>query len=268
MIKFLRRWWKYTTAKLTGRFEARADPKVQLQQAIDEVKEQHKRLKEHAANVIATQKQTELRLNRALEELEKVNGNAQQALRMADESTTKGDQDKAEEYTRAAETLANRMISLEREVEDLKAFHFEATESAEQAKAAVATNRVALEQKLGEQEKLLGQIDQAAMQEQMNEARKSLSETVGEDAPSLDEVRKKIETRYAKAKGMAELTEESVETAMIEIEQASRNTEATARLDAMREQMGLSSGTTADEIPEATADPEPAVTEEADPSSA
>jgi phage shock protein A len=259
MIKFMRRWWKYTTAKVSGRFEERADPKVQLQQAINEAKEQHKRLKEQAAGVIATQKQTEMRLNRALEELEKVNANAQQALKMADDAANDGDQAKADEFTKAAETLANRLISVEREVEDLKAFHFEATESAEQAKAAVSTNRVALEQKLGEQEKLLGQIDQAAMQEQMNEARKSLSETVGEDAPSLDEVRKKIETRYAKAKGMAELTEESVETRMIEIEQASRNTEATARLDAMRDQMGLDSGAKAEEIPAA---PEPA---EADP---
>jgi phage shock protein A len=260
MIKYLRRWWKYTTAKLTRRFEERADPKVQLQQAITEVKQQHKRLKEHAANVIANQKQTELRLNRVLEDMEKVNANAQQALVMADEAERTGDQVKAEEYTKAAETLANRLISLEREVEDLKALHFEATESSEQAKAAVAQNRVALEQKLGEQEKLLGQIDQAAMQEQMNEARRSLAETVGEDAPSLEEVRKKIETRYAKAKGMAELTDDSVETRMIEVEQATRNTEANARLDAMRTNLGIGPGTDDDAVPEAD-EPVPAEAE-------
>ena len=45
------------------------------------------------------------------------------------------------------------------------------------------------------------------MQEQMNKAMASLSETVGEDVPTFDEVRDKIEARYAKAKGMSELTE-------------------------------------------------------------
>jgi phage shock protein A len=266
MIQYLRRQWKYLTAKLTGRFEERADPKVQLQQAITEVNEQHKRLKEQAATVIANRTKTELQLNRTLEDLEKVNANAQQALVMADEASQAGDQAKAEEYTKAAETLATRLISLEAEVEDLKALHFEATESSEQAKAAVSQNRVALEQKLAEREKLLGQIDQAAMQEQMNEARRSLSETVGEDAPSIDEVRKKIETRYAKAMGMAELTEDSVETRMIEVEQATRNTEANARLDSMRANLGIGPGSYEDAVP--VADEPAAVEAEGDPSEA
>ena len=58
------------------------------------------------------------------------------------------------------------------------------------------------------------------MQEQMNKAMASLSETVGEDVPTIDEVRDKIEARYAKAKGMAELQGESVEGRMLEVEQA------------------------------------------------
>ena len=79
MLKALRRWWKYLTAKVTGSFNERADPKVQLEQAITEAQEQHRRLREQAANVIANQKQTEMRLNRDLEELEKVNANTRQA---------------------------------------------------------------------------------------------------------------------------------------------------------------------------------------------
>ena len=70
MLKLVRRWWKYLTAKLTGSFNERADPKIQLEQAIAEAQEQHTRLKEQAANVIAIQKQTELQLNRKLDELE------------------------------------------------------------------------------------------------------------------------------------------------------------------------------------------------------
>ena len=78
------------------------------------------------------------------------------------------------------------------------------------------------------------------MQEQMNKAMSSLSETVGQDVPTLNEVRDKIEARYAKAKGMAELTESSVESRMLEVEQASINSEAQARLAQIRTQLGLS----------------------------
>ena len=49
MFKLVRKWWKYLTAKLTGDFNERADPKVQLEQAITEAQEQHRRLKDQAA---------------------------------------------------------------------------------------------------------------------------------------------------------------------------------------------------------------------------
>ena len=243
MFKVFRRWWAYVTAKLGMSLEERADPKVQLEQAIAEAQDQQRRLKEQAANVIAHQKQTELRLNRAMGELEKVNGNARQALLMADEATKTGDQAKATQYTATAESFANRLIALEREVEDLKTMHLQSTEAANQAKAAVQQNSSALQQKLAERQKLLSQLDQAKMQEQMNSAMSSLSETVGQDVPTLNEVRDKIEARYAKAKGMAELTESSVESRMLEVEQASMNSEAQARLAQIRSQLGLAAGT-------------------------
>ncbi|MCB0964138.1 MAG: PspA/IM30 family protein, partial [Acidimicrobiales bacterium] len=73
MIKVLKRWWAYLTAGANQKFNEKADPKIQLEQAISEAHEQHRQLKEHAANVIAQQKQTELQLNRQLEHLEKLN---------------------------------------------------------------------------------------------------------------------------------------------------------------------------------------------------
>ena len=239
MFKVLRRWWKYMTAKLSGSFNERADPKVQLEQAIMEAQEQHRRLREQAANVIANQKQTEMRLNRAMEELEKVNTNARQAVLMADEATKSGDTTKTTEYTQAAESFANRLIQLESEVENLKALSLQAAQASDQAKAAVQQNSSALQQKLSERQKLMGQLDQAKMQEQMNKAMTTLSETVGEDVPTLEEVRDKIEARYAKAKGMSELTGSSVEARMLEVEQASMNAQAQTRLAEIRAQLGL-----------------------------
>ena len=245
MIKLFKRWWSYTTARLTGRFEESADPKVQLEQAINEAQDQHRRLKEQAANVIANQKQTEMRLSRALEDYEKVNANARQAVIMADEAAKAGNDEKMAEYTSAAEAFANRMIALEREVEDLKALHLQASQASEQARAAVSQNSTLLQRRLSERQKLLGQLDQADMQDRMNKAMASLSETVGEDVPTFEQIREKIEMRYAKAQGVAELSESSVESKMLEIEQAARNSEAKSRLDEIRGQLGLTAGSAA-----------------------
>ncbi len=239
MFKLIKRWWKYTVARLSGSFSENADPKVQLEQAIGEAHEQHKRLTQQAANVIANQKQTEMRLNRVMEELEKVGANARQAVLMADQAQKGGDAAKAAEYTHAAESFANRMINLESEVEDLKALHFQASEASDQAKTAVQQNSAALQKKLSERQALLGKIDQANMQEEMNKAMTQLSATVGEDVPSLEEVRSKVESRYAKAKGMSELQGSSVEGRMLEVEQAALNVEAHSRLAEIKAQLGI-----------------------------
>lgn len=239
MFKLMNRWWKYMTAKLTGSFNEKADPKVQLEQAIAEAHDQHRRLKEQAANVIANQKQTEIRLNRTMEEYEKVAGNAKQAVLMADDAQKKADVAKTSEYTAAAESFANRMIALEREVEDLKSLHLQASQAADQAKSAVNQNSSILQRRLSERQQLMSQLDQAKMQEQLNKAMSSLSETVGDDVPTFDEVREKVESRYAKAKGMSELQGASVEGRMLEVEQASLNVEAQSRLSEIRAQLGL-----------------------------
>ena len=204
MFKSIKKFWKYLGAKLNSMFNSAADPKIQLEQAIAEAQVQHQRLTEQAANVIAGQKQAEMRLNAKLEELEKVTANARQAVLMADEATRKGDATKAAEYARTAETFATRLIAVE----------------------AVTQNSMALQKKLSEKQRLLSQLDQAKMQEQMNSAMSSLSVTVGQDVPSLDEVREKIEARHAKAMGMSELTGSSVEAKMLEVEQAAMGVEA------------------------------------------
>jgi phage shock protein A len=263
MFKVLRRWWKYFTAKLQGDFNERADPKVQLEQAIMEAQEQHRRLKEQAANLIAIQKQSEMRLNRDMDQLEKLNANARQAVLMADEAQKRADVAKAGEYTTAAESIANQLITMEGQVAQQKTDLLKSTDAAAQAKAAVQQNSTMLQKKLAERNQLLGQLEQAKMQEQMNKAMASLSETVGEDVPTLDEVRQKIEARYAKAQGMSELTGSTVESRMLEIEQATANAQAQGRLAEIRAQLGLAPAPSAAEVappaePAAEQQPQPA----------
>jgi len=239
MLKTLRRWWKYFTAKLNSSFNERADPKVQLEQAIAEAQDQHRRLVEQAANVIANQKQTEMQLNRKMEELEQLNGSARQAVLMTDDATKKGDPAKATEFAQAAEAFANRLIETEKSVDSLKTLHLQAAQAADQAKGAVQQNSKVLQQKLAERQKLLSQLDQAKMQEQVNAAMASLNEAVGQDVPTFEEVRLKIEARYAKALGTNELQGQTVEHRMLEVQQAQVNNEAQARLAEIRTQLGI-----------------------------
>jgi phage shock protein A len=246
MIKLIRRWWNYATAKLTGKFNEKADPSVQLEQAIREAQDQHRRLKEQAANVIASQKQAELRLNKRMNELEKLNANARQALVMADDAQRTGDSTKATQLTSAAETIATQLIQVEKDVGDLKALVLQSTQASDQAKAAVAQNSAALQQKIAERAKLLSQLEQAKMQEQMNKAMATLGEAVGEDVPTLNEVRDKIEARYVKAKAVAELGTSEVDESIREIEEATANVAAQDRLSELRSELGLESGASSD----------------------
>src|ERR1700759_783961 len=243
MIDVVKKRWRYFTAKTDSRFEANADPKIQLEQAIADAQEQHRRLVEQAANVVANQKQHELQLNRALEELGKVNASTRQALMMAQDASQRGDADKAREYNQTAEAFANRLIATENQVNDLKTLSLQSAQAADQARAAVQQNSLALQQKLAERQKLLSQLDQAKMQEQLNKAMSSLSETVDQSAPSLDQVRAKIEARYARAIGTSEVSGQTVESRMLEGEQASMGSGARTRLGSMRAERGLPSGT-------------------------
>jgi len=244
ILSSIRQRIKYFTAKSDARFNERADPKVQLEQAIGEAQDQHRRLKEQASNVIANQKQAELRLNREMGDYEKLAANTRQAVLLAEQSAKEGDTAKASDYNLAAEEFAGRLITMEHDIEETKVLVLQSSQAAEQAKAAVAQNAQALQAKLAERQKLLSQLDQAKMQEQMNTAMSSLGEAVGEDVPGFDEIRDKIEARYAKAKGMAELNSSTVSDRMFEIERQSMNTEAQDRLNEIRAQLGLGAGST------------------------
>jgi phage shock protein A len=93
-------------------------------------------------------------------------------------------------------------------VEDLKTLHDQSLQAAGQAKQAVERNALVLQGKIAERAKLLSQLEQAKMQEQVSASLQSMSELAAPgNTPSLDEVRDKIERRYANAVGSAELAQ-------------------------------------------------------------
>ncbi|MDP9165136.1 MAG: phage shock protein PspA [Actinomycetota bacterium] len=230
--------WKYLMALFSSKVDEYADPKVQIQQAIEEAQRQHQGLTQQAASVIGNQRQLEMRLNRQLADIEKLQVNVRQALTLADQAATSGDAAKATEYNNAAEAFAAQLVTAEQSVEDLKTLHDQALQAAGQAKKAVEQNAMVLQQKIAERSKLLSQLEQAKMQEQVSASLQSMSEIAAPGStPSLDEVRDKIERRYANAMGSAELAQNSVQGRMMEIQQASVQMAGHSRLEQIRASM-------------------------------
>src|SRR6478609_1345740 len=177
--------WKYLMALFSSKVDEYADPKVQIQQAIEDAQRQHQALTQQAAQVIGNQRQLEMRLNRQLADIEKLQVNVRQALTLADQATSAGDAAKTTEYT-----------------------------------------------------KLLSQLEQAKMQERVSDSLRSMSELAAPgNTPSLEEVRDKIERRYANAMGAAELAQNSVQGRMMEVQQATVQMAGHSRLEQIRASM-------------------------------
>lgn len=229
--------WNYFLALFDSKIEEKADPKIQIEQAIRESERQHRELSQQAAAVIGNQRQLEMKLNRQLEEVEKLQANTKQALSLADNARNNGDAQKALEYENAAEAFAAQLVTAEQSVEDLKGLHDQSLQQAEQAKKAVERNSMQLQQQAAERTKLLSQLEQAKMQEKVAESLSSMNSVANNAAPNLDQVREKIERRYANALGQSELAQNSVQNRMAEVEQAGVKLAGHSRLEQLRAEM-------------------------------
>lgn len=229
--------WKYLMALFDSKIEENADPKVQIQQAIEDAQRQHQELSQQAAAVIGNQRQLEMQLNRRLAEIEKLQGNTRQAIQLADKARAEGNIQKATEYENAAEAFAAQLVTAEQGVEDTKQLHDQALQQADAAKKAVERSAMVLQQKVAERTKLLSQLEQAKMQEKVAESIQSMNSISNRDTPNLDQVREKIERRYANALGTAELAQNSVQGRMAEVEQAGIQLAGHSRLEQIRAEM-------------------------------
>jgi phage shock protein A len=227
--------WKYLTAWLNTKIDENADPKVQIEQAIQEAQQQHQALTQQAAAVIGNQRQLEMQLDRQLNSVENLQAQARQALVLADQARAGGDEAKAAQFEETAQALANQLVSAEGSLEDLKHLHDQALQAARQAREAVQHNAQILQQKLAERTKLLSQLEQAKMQERVSASLQQVSDLAAPgNVPTLDEVRDKIEKRYAVALGQAELAKDSTASRVAEVQRATLEVKGQSRLAEIR----------------------------------
>lgn len=229
------KFWKYLMAAFSSKIDEHADPKVQIQQAIEEAQRQHQQLSQQAAAVIGNQRQLEMKLNRQLGDVERLQASARQALVLADQARAGGDEQKAQQYEQSAQAFATQLVTAEQSVEDLKSLHDSSLQAAAQAKQAVERNAMVLQQKIAERTKLLSQLEQAKMQEQVSSSLRQMTELAAPgNVPSLEEVREKIERRYANAIGATELAQNSVQGRMLEVQQSTIDMAGASRLEQIR----------------------------------
>jgi phage shock protein A len=239
--------WKYLMASFSSKVDELADPKVQIQQAIEEAQRQHQALSQQAAAVIGNQRQLEMKLSRQLDDVGKLQASAKQALVLADEARKNGDEQRATEFENAAQNFATQLVTSEQSIEDLKTLHDQSLQAAAQAKVAVERNASMLQQKLAERTKLLSQLEQAKMQEQVSKSLNQMSELAAPgNTPSLEEVRDKIEKRYATALGAADLAKNSVQGRMLEVQASTTSMAGQQRLEQIR--ASLNGGSVAPQI--------------------
>ena len=102
--------WKYLMAAFGAKIDEKADPKIQIQQAIEEAQRQHQQLTQQAAAVIGNQRQLEMKLARQMTEVEKLQGSARQALVLADQKRAAGDEAEAQAYEQTAQAFATQLV--------------------------------------------------------------------------------------------------------------------------------------------------------------
>jgi len=239
MGRFFRRMWKYFGASANAKLDAKADPRVQIEQAVEEAQRRHQQLTQQAAAVIGNQRQLEMKLSRQSDEVARLQASARQALVLAQQARGAGDDAKATQYESTAQTFASQLVSSEQALEDLKTLHGQSVQAADSAKRMVEQNAQQLQKFLSERTKLLTQLESAKMQETVSRQLQEASQLAAPgDVPTLNQVRDKIEQRYATALGQAELAKDSVQGRMLEVEKATIDTAAQSRLDEIRASLG------------------------------
>jgi phage shock protein A len=240
MFRLIFRTWHYSVAFLSQLFDQRADPRVQIEQAIEEAKRQHGLLAEQAAAVIGNQRELQIKITRGNADIERLDASTAQALRLADTARSTGDEHGAARYERTAQLLATQLAAAQSSLSDLGELHERATAGANAARRAVEQNAYTLQRQTAERSKLLTELEAARMQERMAEALARIGSLApAGNVPTLPQLQEKIDRRIGRGAGRLEIARDSVESQLIEVDRAVIDTRGERLLDEIRRREGI-----------------------------
>lgn len=237
----LKRIWNYIKQLFRMTAERAMDPEVEVEQAISEARSRDQALRNQAAKVIAHRTQLEAKIEQAAKDVGEARETAKQALLRADKGKQEGNDADVQKWTQAAQSLALKLQAAESNLTGLKQQYEAAIGQADEAKRAVQQNAMRLQELAAKRMELLGQLQQAKMQEAVNRAVESIGASMETEAPSLEKVEEKIQRRLAEAQAQGELREATPEGAEAELHEAVSLAEADAKLEELRKELGLAS---------------------------
>ncbi|CAN5767516.1 MAG: PspA/IM30 family protein [Actinobacteria bacterium] len=235
----LTRIWNYLKTLFGMAAERAMDPAVEIEQAINEAKARNQLLRNQAAKVIAHRTQIEAKIEDSAKDVGEARETAKQALLKADAAKTAGDTAAQSKWTTAAQAIALKLQASESNLSGLKEQYEIAITQADSAKGAVTQNAMRLQELAAKRMQLVGQLEQARMQEAVNSAVESISTSMETEVPSLDRVEEKIQRRLSEAQAHAELREATPEGAETELREAVSMAQADARLEELKKELGL-----------------------------
>jgi phage shock protein A len=235
----LRRWWNYIKTWFGVKSKEAMDPQIEIEAAINEARKNDQNLRNEAAKVIAHRTRVADEVEEMAKEVGEAKELARQALLKSDAAMKAGNTDDGEKWNAAAQSIAMRLQASQKNLDSMQQQLTVADQQAEQAKQAVHDNAMRLEEITAKRMEMLGQLEQAKMQESVNKAMASIDASVGGEAPSLKEIEDKIQDRMAEAMAKTELTAETPEGAMAELEREVDLASANSALDDLRAELGL-----------------------------
>jgi phage shock protein A len=235
----LRRWWNYIKTWFGVKSKEAMDPQIEIEAAINEARENDQSLRNEAAKVIAHRTRVADEVEEMAKEVGEAKELARQALLKSDAAMKAGNTVDAEKWNAAAQSIAMRLQASQKNLDSMQQQLTIADQQAGHAKQAVHDNAMRLEEIAAKRMEMLGQLEQAKMQESVNKAMASIDASVGGEAPSLKEIEDKIQDRMAEAMAKTELTAETPEGAMAELEREVDLASANSALDDLRAELGL-----------------------------
>lgn len=234
-----KRIWGYIKQLFRSGAERAMNPEIEIEQAITESRKRDQELRNQAAKVIAHRTQIEQKIEGAAKDVGEAREMAKSALMRAEQAKNAGDTAEQSKWTQAAQSLALKLQAAESNLNGLKEQYEIAIGQADQAKAAVQQNAMRLQELAAKRMQLLGQLQQAKMQEAVNTAVESISANMETEAPSLEKVEEKIQQRLASAQARTELREATPEGAEAELKEAISIAQADAKLEELKKELGL-----------------------------
>ena len=243
MFRLFVRVWHYTGAALTHLFNERADPRIQIERAIEEARENHMRVIDGAAGVFSSQAQIEIRLMRSAKEMRELDARTVTALRLAEAARKNGDAKAVGEYERAAELFAAELAAKESSITDLREMQSNAEMLSAGAQRAIEQNKMQLHRQLLARTHLLNDLAAADMQRRMAESFKAMDALAPRGVtPTLPEMRERIDKMLSDSAAQLRASRDSTRASTLDVESALALSQGQDVLNAIRAREGLPVG--------------------------